>query len=243
MTLKNRLKLFAGLLGVLALVGVLTVVFNQRQAQVSSLSAAISAETYPVGSDYGGIVIERLVSEGDDVAEGQPLLTVHSPSLQADLAEGLIQPSTVGYQVSDQGVITLAAPVAGVVSDLATTRGSFVQAGQVLANVDRSGSLGVTAQFLLDPKDYARIEVGAPVRIILPSREIVEGSVQSVEVQPVSGQAQTTVVIASAALGQGDFDGLAQAGTPVTAVLELRDDGVLAGVGDELFDFLRTIGL
>jgi multidrug resistance efflux pump len=242
MTMKNRLKLVAGLLGVLALVGVLTVVFNQRQAQVSSVSASITAETYDSGIDYGGIVEARLVDEGDSVTEGQPMLVIQSPSLQADLAEGLLQPATVAYQVTD-GKITLASPVDGVVSDVATERGSFVQAGQVLVTVNRARSLAVTAQYLLQHTDYDRVEVGAPARVILPSKEIIEGTVTDVSVQPVDGQAQTTVVITSDALTDGAFHGLATPGTPVQAIIELRDDGPLAGVSDQLFAFLRTIGL
>lgn len=243
MTTANRFKLFAGVLGVLVLVGLLTIVFNQRQAQVSSTSAAITAQTYPVGADYGGIVLERLVADGDSVAEGQPILTITSPSLQADLAEGLIQPTTIGYQVSPEGVITLAAPVAGVVSEISTERGSFVQAGQVLAIVNRTGSLGVNAQFLLDPTDYGRVELGGPARVILPNNQVVEGTVADVTVEPAEGKAQTTVVIAAPALAEDALATLTTPGTPVTAVIELRDDGILAGVGDDLFGFLRTIGL
>lgn len=243
MTIKSRLKLLAGLVGVAVLVFFLTLVFNQRQGQVTSVAGSIVSEQYQIGSDYGGIVLERLVDEGDEVAEGDPLLTVQSPSLQADLAEGLIQPSTIAYQVDEGGLITLAAPVDGFVSDLATERGSFVQAGQVLAKVDRTGSLSVTAEFLLTAGDYARVEAGAPVRIILPNKTIIDGSVQDIEVQLVDGQAETTVSIVSNDLAEGSHSGLARAGTPVSATVELRDDGIFAGLSDDLFNFLRTIGL
>jgi multidrug resistance efflux pump len=245
MTPVNRLKLAAGLLGVLALVGFLTVVFNQRQSQVSSVSAEITAEEYETGIDYAGLVQDRLVEEGEAVAAGQPLLVIQSPSLQADLAEGLLQPSSVAYQITEGDVqnIIVAAPVDGFVDDLATERGSFVQAGQVLATVNRAGSLTVTAEFLLDPKDYQAMAEGAAARIILPSKEITEGTVESISVTPVQGQAQTTVRITSDALTDGAFHGLASPGTPVQVVVQLEDDGPLAGVGDRVFDFLRTIGL
>jgi multidrug efflux pump subunit AcrA (membrane-fusion protein) len=243
MTLKSRLKLLAGLIGVFVLVGLLTLVFNQRQGQVASVAGSIVSEQFQIGSDYGGIVLERLVDEGDEVAEGEALLRVQSPSLQADLAEGLIQPSTIAYQVESGGIITLAAPVDGFVSDLATERGSFVQAGQVLAKVDRIGSLSVTAEFLLTAGDYARVEADAPVRIVLPNKTIIDGSVQGIEVQLVDGQAETTVTIISDDLVEGSHSGLARAGTPVSATVELRDDGIFAGLSDDLFNFLRTIGL
>ena len=41
MTWINRLRLLAGLLGVLLLVAVLTLIFNQRQTKAASLSATI----------------------------------------------------------------------------------------------------------------------------------------------------------------------------------------------------------
>jgi multidrug resistance efflux pump len=243
MTLKARLRLLSGVVGVVILVGILTLVFNQRQGQVTSVAGSIVSEQYQVGSDYGGIVIERLVDDGDLVPEGEPMIRVQSPSLAADLEEGLIQPSTVAYQVDEDGNITLAAPVTGYVTEVDTERGSFVQAGQVLARVDGAGTLSVSAEYLLTARDYARVEIGAPVRIALPNKQIIEGSVADIEVQLVDGEAATTVAITSSDLVDGSHDGLARAGTPVSATMELRDDGIFAGLSDDLFDFLRQVGL
>ena len=55
--------------------------------------------------------------------------------------------------------------------------------------------------------------------------------------------AKTTVRISSESLVDGGHHGLMSRGTPVGATLQLRDDGILAGVGDGLFDFLRKIGV
>jgi heme A synthase len=46
MTWINRLRLLGGLLGVIFLVAVLTLIFNQRQTKATSLSATISADRY-----------------------------------------------------------------------------------------------------------------------------------------------------------------------------------------------------
>lgn len=243
MTWKNRFKLFFGLIGVVVIVAALTVVFNQRQAQVTSASASIEADRYPVGTDYGGTLIERFVDDGDSVAVGDRLFTVQSPSLQADLAEGLVQPDTVAYQVTPEGVVTLTAAVDGTVGGISTERGSFVQAGQVLATIDQAGSLFVAADYVLSSRDYARIEDGAVVEIALPNQALVDGVVSSIEVTTTAGEAETSVRIDSDELEDGAFNGLVSRGTPVTARLALRDDGPLAGVGDGLFDFLRKIGL
>lgn len=243
MTWRNRFRLLAGLAAVLVLVAGLTIVFNQRQAQVASTSASIEAERYPVGIDYGGTVIDRFVDAGTRVHAGQDLFSLQSSSLQADLSEGLIKPDTVAYSVSDGGLITLRASVDGTVSDLSTERGSFVQAGQVLAMIDRAGSLFVSADYALTPRDYARVEDGATVDILLPNQRQVSGRIESIEVQTADGRAETTVRVASDQLVDGDNNGLVARGTPVTATIMLRDDGVLAGVGDGVSDFLRKIGL
>jgi multidrug resistance efflux pump len=243
MTWKNRIKLFIGFVAVLTVVASLTVVFNQRQSQVPSNSASIEAKRYPVGIDYGGTVTTTEVENGDRVAVGDKLFTLQSPSLQSDLAQGLFKPKTVSYSVEDDGTITLTAAVAGTVAEVSTEAGSFVQAGQVLATIDESGSLFVTAQYVLSARDYARIEEGASVDILLPNQQVVSGSVSSIDVETAEGEAESTVLVTSNGLVDGAFNGLVKRGTPVTATLSLRDDGVFAGVQDGVQDFMRKIGV
>jgi multidrug resistance efflux pump len=243
MTWRSRLKLALGLLGVTALVLVLTLVFTQRQTQVASESASIQAERFPVGIDYGGTVVERVVSDGDHVKAGDPLFVVLSTALQADLAEGLLQPETIAYSVTPEGTITLTASVDGTVSDVQTERGSFVQAGQVLATIDRAGSLFVAAEYELTSGDYARIQEGAAVDIVLPDNQRIVGRASTVEVVTTEGKAKTTVTVTSESLVDGGHHGLISPGTPVSASLELRNDGIFAGLSDSLFDFLRKIGV
>jgi multidrug resistance efflux pump len=243
MTWKNRVKLFTGFIAVLVIVAGLTVVFNQRQSQVPSSSASIEAKRYPVGIDYGGTVTTTDVENGDRVAVGDTLFTLQSPSLESDLAKGLFKPKTVSYTVEDDGTITLTAAVAGTVSDVSTESGSFVQAGQVLATIDESGSLFVSAEYVLSARDYARIEEGASVDILLPNQKTVRGSVSSIDVETAEGEAESTILVTSNGLVDGAFNGLVKRGTPVTATLDLRDDGVFAGVQDGVQDFMRKIGV
>lgn len=243
MTWRSRLKLIFGLLSVFALVTVLTLVFTQRQSQVVSDSASIQAERFPVGIDYGGTVIERTVSDGDRVQEGDTLFVILSTTLQADLAEGLLKPETIAYSVTADGTITLTASVDGTVHDVATERGSFVQAGQVLATIDRAGSLFVAAEYELTSGDYARIEQGADVEIVLPDNQRIAGRASSITVTTNDGKATTTVTVSSDGLVDGGHHGLMARGTPVSAMLQLRNDGIFAGLSDNMFDFLRKIGV
>ncbi|MES2094042.1 MAG: HlyD family secretion protein [Actinomycetota bacterium] len=243
MTWASRIKLFVGIIGVLIIAAGLTLVFNQRQSQATSTSASLDAERFPVGIDYGGTVLSSRVKAGDRVTKGETLFTLQSPSLQADLAKGLLKPETITYTVTEEGVITLTAAVAGTVSDVMTETGSFVRAGQVLATIDRAGSLFVTAEYELSAREYSRVEDGAAVRILLPNQATVSGTVESIDVQTVRGSAQTTVKVKSDGLVDGAYNGLVKRGTPVTASLTLRDDGILSGVSDGFFAFVRKIGL
>lgn len=244
MTWRTRLKLLVGALVVLVIVAGLTVVFNQRQSQAVSTTASIEANRYPVGIDYGGTVIDALVENGDTVQEGDELFVLQSPSLEADLAEGLFKPETVAYTVTNEGVITLTAAAAGTISDVSTEPGSFAQAGQVLATIDQAGSLFVQANFVLTARDYSRISDGASVSLLLPNQETIEGTVDEIAVETSdTGDAELTVKVASDNLDDGAFNGLVKRGTPVNATLSLRDDGIFAGVGDMVNDFRRKIGV
>ncbi len=243
MTWASRAKLFFGLVVVVIVVAILTIVFNQRQSQSASITAFIDAVHYPVGIDYGGTVISSNVKNGDRVTKGETLFTLQSPSLQADLQRGLLKPNTITYSVTEAGVITLTAAVTGTVTGVSTQAGSFVQAGQVLASIDKAGSLFVSAQYTLSPRDYSRIANGASVDILLPNQMTVVGRVSSIDVSTVQGDAKTTIKIASDKLIEGAYNDLVKPGTPVSASLTLRNDGIFAGVEDGMTDFLRKIGL
>lgn len=243
MTWASRAKLFFGLIVVVIIVGILTIVFNQRQSQSASITAFIDAVHYPVGIDYGGTVISSDVKNGDHVTKGETLFTLQSSSLQADLQRGLLKPNTISYSVTEAGVITLTAAVTGTVTGVSTQAGSFVQAGQVLASIDKAGSLFVSAQYTLSPRDYSRIDTGASVDILLPNQTTVAGRVSSIDVTTVQGTAKTTIKIQSDRLIDGAYNDLVKPGTPVSASLTLRNDGIFAGVEDGVTDFLRKIGL
>ncbi|MFF2632489.1 HlyD family efflux transporter periplasmic adaptor subunit [Microbacterium sp. NPDC058021] len=243
MTWTNRLKLAGGILLVLVVVAACTVVFNQRQHRVLSTSAMIVAQNYPVGTDYGGIVTRQYIDVGDEVAVGQPLFEVRSLQLQRDIASGQVSDAEVAASVAADGTSTIVATVDGTVRDVAVPQGGFAQAGSVLATVDQDASLFVEAEFLLSPRDYARIAEGSDVELLLPNQSVLRGDVDGIDVETAEGQAMSTLRITSGDLSRRAATGLFQAGTPVQVTLQLRDDGPLAGVGDALRDLVQKVGL
>lgn len=244
MTWTNRLRLFGGLLGVLALVAVLTIIFNQRQTQAQSLTATISTDSYDVGAGYGGTVIKQDVRENDTVKVGEPLFTMQSPALQTDVANDVEVKSTEAYEVdTKKGTITYLATVPGQVDDLQARLGTTLPGGQPMAHIVVSGSQYVSAQYLLTPRDYERVEEGARAEILLPNNEKIAGRVNTIKVATDRGQAAAELRVDSPELKDPSLATLTKTGTPVVATVRLRDDGPLAGVGDAAFAFLRKIGL
>jgi multidrug resistance efflux pump len=244
MTWTNRLRLFGGILGVLLVVAVLTLIFNQRQTKATSLTATVAADTYEVGAAYGGTVIKQYVKDGDVVAKGDKLFTINSVPLQQDLANGLDLQNSDAYNVDKKaGTLTYKATVAGQVTDLQAKLGNSLGTGSPFAQISVVDSQYVDAKFVLSPRDYARIVKGAHVDIVLPNNQIISGTVSTIEVSTDQGKALTDVRVDSKTLATADLANVNQPGTPVTATVQLQDNGPLAGVSDKVFDFLRQIGL
>lgn len=244
MTWTNRFRLLAGLLTVITLVAALTLVFNQRQTRAASLTATISADTYLVGAAYGGTVIEQHVRDGDTVESGQELFTILSVGLQQDLANGLKIQSSEAYDVdTKKGTVTYKATVPGQVSELAARLGNALATNQPFAKITVVDSQFVEARYLLTPRDYERVTEGARASILLPNNQTIDGQVSSIEVATDEGQARAKVRVDSPDLTRDNLGDLTKPGTPVTATIELRDDGPLAGVSDLASAMVRQVGL
>lgn len=244
MTWINRLRLFGGILGVLLIVAVLTLIFNQRQTKVASLDATVATDTYDVGAAYGGTVIKQFVKDGDVVAKGDKLFTIQSVPLQQDLSNGLELSDNEAYDVDTKALtLTYKATVAGQVTDLEAKLGNALGTGAPFAQISVVGSEYVDAKYLLSPRDYDRVVEGANVDILLPNNQTVTGKVTTIKVATENAQALTEVRVDSSELADSNLATLTKTGTPVIATLHLRDDGPLAGVNDQVFNFLRQIGL
>jgi multidrug resistance efflux pump len=244
MTWTSRLRLFGGLIGILALVAVLTLIFNHRQTQTASLTATVAADTYEVGAAYGGTVTKQYVKEGETVDKGQKLFTIQSVALQQDLANGLQISNSDAYDVdTTKGTLTYKATVEGQVGELKAKLGNSLGSGQDFATISVVDSQYVQAQYVLSPGDYARVLEGAAVSILLPNNRTIAGTVTTIEVATDNAQARTDIRVDSPGLKDAALGTVAQPGTPVIATLQLRDDGPLAGVSDLTTRFLQQIGL
>lgn len=241
MTWTNRFKFTFGLIVVFVIVGAATLVFNQRQLRVDSETAMISASTVEVVTQYPGFITEVLVEKGDQVYTGDPLFTLQSLQLQRDAVAGVVSDTRVA--ATSDGLLTVLAPADGVVSDVTAEVGAYSGSGATLAEVDETGTMFVEAEFQLSPLDFGRIEDGATVEYTLPNQQVMTGTVSTLEVETIDGEAVATIHIDTPGLVWGQEQGLIQTGTPVEATLYLRDDGPLAGVSDKFKSFMHKVGL
>ena len=243
MTWSNRLRMFFGTLAVFAIVAACTLIFTQREGQVASRTASFKAIDYTVGSDYAGTVTEEFVKEGQKVAKGAKLISVQSASLLNAIKQPGGVPESTSYIVADNGTLTLIATEPGIVSKIETQVGSFVGAGQGLATVERDGSLFVVADYVVDAHDFTRLTSGAHVDVVLPNHDRLAGTTSKMTVNTVDGKAHVKLEISGTKFYQGSHAGLVSSGTPITAILKLREEGPLAGIRDSLFQLLEQVGI
>lgn len=234
MTWKTRFSMFFGLIAVTALVLALTVAFSHRKGETEASSASIDAIEYPVGADYPGTVIEQFVVPGDTVAAGDPVARIQSTQLMRDLDDDIEVPDSDVSTVNDDGTLTVRSSVDGLVDEVLVPQGGYAGGGSVVATITALDSLFVSAEFLLDPRDFERVEQGALVEVVLPNDGTLAGAVESLEVETDEGTARTTVEVAIESASFAEQGGLMAPGTPVEATLQLRNDDLLASMVSEL---------
>ncbi len=241
MTWSNRFRLLAGVVVVLLVVTSATYIFTRRQAQAVSVNAQIIAESYGVGADYAGLVVDRFVDPGDQVDQNDPLFVIESLQVARDVESGALAGNR--DDVSASGELVVRAAVPGTLRTIDVSEGAYSSAGVVLATIEQDESLSAQAVFILAPRDFGRIENEARVDLLLPDQRLLQGNVTDISVETIDGEAHVTATIASDGLVQGPDNGLIQAGTPLEARLHLTEAGPLAGMRDALDDFMRKVGL
>jgi multidrug resistance efflux pump len=227
MTWTSRIRLLAGMIVVLIVAALATYQLNETRGVASSDSAQILAKSYGVGTPYSGLVVDQLVEVGDAVTTGDQLFVIDSATLQYDVANGFARAATEATQIDASGRLVVLATGDGVVTEIASERGTFVQSATQLATVQRANTLYVQAEYTLTPKEYARVAENATVHVVLPNQRVITAQVSDVQVETVSGGAQAVLTLTGDALKDGSENGLVAAGTPVTAELQLENDGVV----------------
>ena len=101
--------------------------------------------------------------------------------------------------------------------------------------------LYVQAEYTLTPNEYARVADNATATVELPNHRTITAHVYKVKVETVAGQAQAVMTLTGSALKDGAQNGLVSAGTPVTAELQLRNDGVVTRTADSVKTYIEGI--
>lgn len=244
MSIINHIKLWGGILVTLVLMAALTLLFNQRQQQVVSDVARVDAPVSTVGSSYGGVVTEVLISEGEAATVGQPLFEVTSSSLQEAYSLGARPESNEAFDLDPaSGRVIYKSVTDGFITNVNAAHGSYVNDGESLATIVSDDDRSVLATYTLSPLDYGRVDVGGAVEILLPNNTKLDGEVAGVQVTSSNGDTVSEVRVVSQELNSADLGTLGQRGTPVQVTMPLRDDGFLAGPTDAVLSFLTKIGL
>lgn len=239
MTWTSRLRLLVGIMLVLVVVAAATYHLNETRGQAVSTSAQVLGQDLTIAAPYAGLVLDRPVDAGTPVHQGQPLFVIDSATLSLARSTGSKVPSAT--QVDGQGHLVVDATTDGTVTDVKAQPGSYVQAGDRLATVQRVDSLYVEAQFTLTPKEYARVPEKAPVRLVLPDGSAVAGTADQLRVTTVDGQTRVVATVASPELAGRADGGLVTAGAPVVADLQLRNDGWVTRAGDRVRAWLGRV--
>nr|WP_297429762.1 HlyD family efflux transporter periplasmic adaptor subunit [uncultured Actinotalea sp.] len=241
MTWFNRFKLLFGLVAVVAVAGVALVQLDSDRGRATSTTAQIAADSYTLGTPYSGTVIAQPAEVGQPVAEGDPVFVIDSPALELEIAEGLIDPEG-NANIDPEGNFLIRANTPGVLTETQVATGAFVQASSELATVQAEGSLQVEAAYDMTASQYGRLSDDAPVRLVLPDGRELTGSTEDVSVEPTeSGGSRVVLSVVSDELSAlAREDRLITTGTPVTAVVELRNEGVVAQISDTLRGYFSS---
>ncbi|MBO9556453.1 HlyD family efflux transporter periplasmic adaptor subunit [Cellulomonas sp.] len=241
MTWGSRIRLVVGTILVLVLAALATYKLNESKGVAASDSAQILAKTYTVGTPYAGLVVDQKVDVGDKVTTGQPLFVIDSAALQYDVKNGFAKSATEATQIDDQGRLVVLATGDGTVTKIESERGTFVQSATDLATVQKANTLYVQAEYSLTAKEYARVKDDAAVTVVLPNQRTLVAHVDKVKVKTVAGEAQAVMTLKGESLRDGAQNGLVAAGTPVTAELQLENDGVVTRAASDVKSYLGGI--
>jgi multidrug resistance efflux pump len=236
MKMTGRIRLFLGILFVVAIVGLLTIKLNNTLSVAHSSKAELNADVSTIGTDYPGLIVKQYVEEGDTVKKDQTLFEIQSTILNEALANNSVSAASLPVSLNALNKnILLKAAADGVIRTINYKIGSYAPAGGIIANINTVESLYVIANFRLSPPDYARITKDSTVDIRLPDNSSLRAKTFSIALVRNGDNVDTLVKARIKNADVSDFR--FSIGTPVTATLRLRQTAWY----QPLYDYVKKL--
>ena len=152
-------------------------------AEITGSGSLEAANSYSVTSLVDGTILADYFEEGDQVDEDTVLYDIDSSDMASSLEQSEISLSqaqrSYNNKLKDLADLTVTAPKAGQVVDIAVEAGDDVSAGQTVATIRDSDTMTLKVPFLAD--EAAGFYVGQSAQVTLDSTfEVLNGTVTEV---------------------------------------------------------------
>lgn len=152
-------------------------------SEITGSGSLEAANSYSVTSLVDGAILADYFEEGDQVDEDTVLYDIDSSDMASSLEQSEISLSqaqrSYNNKLKDLADLTVTAPKAGQVVDIAVEAGDDVSAGQTVATIRDSDTMTLKVPFLAD--EAAGFYVGQSAQVTLDSTfEVLNGTVTEV---------------------------------------------------------------
>ena len=152
-------------------------------SEITGSGSLEAANSYSVTSLVDGTILADYFEEGDQVDEDTVLYDIDSSDMASSLEQSEISLSqaqrSYNNKLKDLADLTVIAPKAGQVVDIAVEAGDDVSAGQTVATIRDSDTMTLKVPFLAD--EAAGFYVGQSAQVTLDSTfEVLNGTVTEV---------------------------------------------------------------
>lgn len=193
MDIRNRLRFVVGIIVVIGVVAALFLYLNYSMSNIQSRQATLETDSYAVISEYGGVLKQSYVAPGDTVKKGDKLFELDSQSLAQALRNDQLDKTALPFEVTKSGNMVLLATVPGKVQQINFADGAFIAANAGIATIATENSQYITARYLLNAPDYARINRDNPVYVTLPDNTRLEATVFDISLEQDDEEVYTIV--------------------------------------------------
>ena len=183
-------------------------------SEITGSGSLEAANSYSVTSLVDGTILADYFEEGDQVNEDTVLYDIDSSDMASSLEQSEISLSqaqrSYNNKLKDLADLTVTAPKAGQVVDIAVEAGDDVSAGQTVATIRDSDTMTLKVPFLAD--EAAGFYVGQSAQVTLDSTfEVLNGTVT--EVSGVDQVLTGTVIVRDVTIQVSNPGGLSTSQT------------------------------